>query len=95
MIRILKALFIAVLFFLLTPGVLVRLPPKGSIYLVAAVHALIFAAIYHFTRGARHAVYRSLQPIKKSEGLDQKKPVSAPGPAGPVPAMPVVTAQKY
>lgn len=92
MIRILKAIFIAVLFFLLTPGVLVRLPPKGSIYLVAAVHAVIFAAIYHFTRGARHAFYRSLHPIKKSEGLDQKKPVPPPV---PVPAEPAVSAQKY
>ena len=42
-------LFLAVLFFVLTPGVLVSLPPGGSKLMVAAVHALVFALVYHFT----------------------------------------------
>ena len=42
-------LFLAVLFFVLTPGVLVSLPPGGSKLMVAAVHALVFAIVYHFT----------------------------------------------
>jgi hypothetical protein len=45
-------LFSAVLFFALTPGVLVSLPPKGKKYTVAAVHAVIFAVVWHCTHKA-------------------------------------------
>jgi len=41
--------YAALLFFILTPAVLVRLPPKGNKYTVAAFHALVFALIFHFT----------------------------------------------
>ena len=37
------------LFFVLTPGVLLALPPKGSKLLVAATHALVFALVYGLT----------------------------------------------
>ena len=40
--------FMVVLFFVLTPGILVRLPPKGSKFAVAAVHAIVFAVAYTF-----------------------------------------------
>ena len=43
------SLFMAALFFALTPGVLLRLPPGGSKLEVAAVHALVFAVVYHIT----------------------------------------------
>ena len=46
---LLCTLYVAVLFFVLTPGVLLSLPMKGSKYMVAATHALVFAVIYHFT----------------------------------------------
>jgi len=46
------ALFVAILFFLLTPGILLRLPPGGSKYTVAAVHAVVFVIAYHFTHKA-------------------------------------------
>lgn len=46
------SLFIAVLFFVLTPGVLVRLPPGGSKWVVAATHAVIFALVYHLSHKA-------------------------------------------
>jgi len=42
-------LYVAVLFFVLTPGILVSLPSGGSKTTVAAVHALVFALIFHFT----------------------------------------------
>jgi hypothetical protein len=42
-------LYVAVLFFALTPGVLLRLPPKSGLMTVAAVHALVFAVVWHFT----------------------------------------------
>lgn len=41
----LKIIFVAVMFFILTPGIVVRLPPKGSLKVVALVHSLIFAFI--------------------------------------------------
>jgi len=34
-----------VLFFVLTPGVLLRLPTKGSLLLSAGVHAVVFAIL--------------------------------------------------
>jgi len=46
---LLVTLYVAVLFFLLTPAILVSLPPKGGKFTVAAVHALVFAVIFHFT----------------------------------------------
>jgi len=42
-------IYLALLFFVLTPGVLLSLPPGGSKLVVAAVHALVFAVVYHFT----------------------------------------------
>ena len=32
---------------ILTPGILLRLPPKGSKWVVAAVHGLVFAFVFH------------------------------------------------
>ena len=46
---LLVTLYVAVLFFLLTPAILVSLPPKGGKFTVAAVHGLVFALIFHFT----------------------------------------------
>jgi hypothetical protein len=38
----------AALFFVLTPGVLLSLPRKGSKLMVAATHALVFAVAFYF-----------------------------------------------
>ena len=43
------SLYAAILFFILTPSVLLRLPTNGGKLTVAAVHALVFALIFHFT----------------------------------------------
>ena len=37
------------LFFILTPGVLLTLPRKGSVYLIALVHAVVFGIVYKLT----------------------------------------------
>ena len=42
-------IYVALLFFALCPGVLVSLPPKRGKFTVAAVHAFIFAIVWHFT----------------------------------------------
>ena len=41
--------YIALLFYVLSPGVLLRIPPNGSKMMVAAVHAVVFAVVYSFT----------------------------------------------
>jgi hypothetical protein len=45
------AIYSAILFFLLSPGVLLRLPPNGSKLTVAVVHAVVFAGVLYFTVG--------------------------------------------
>jgi hypothetical protein len=47
--NLIMSLYVALLFVLLTPGVLIRLPPKGSLLTVAIVHGLVFALVFHFT----------------------------------------------
>ena len=48
--NLIMSLYVALLFVLLTPGVLIRLPPKGSLLMAAIVHGLVFALVFHFTR---------------------------------------------
>jgi hypothetical protein len=62
-------LFSAILFFVLVPGVIVSLPPKGNKYVVAAVHALIFALIWHCSN---KAVWHL------TEGFEIKQPMVKP-----------------
>ena len=40
-------LCLAVLFFVLTPGILLRLPKGGSKMMVAATHAVVFVLVFH------------------------------------------------
>jgi len=42
-------LYTFVLFFLLTPGILVSLPPKASSVVVALTHALVFTLLMSLT----------------------------------------------
>ena len=42
-------IYTALLFFVLTPGILLSLPPKSSKLMVAGTHAVLFALLYHFT----------------------------------------------
>ena len=49
MLHLVFTLFLAVLFFVLTPGVLLSIPKTGSLQKKAAVHAVVFGVIFHFT----------------------------------------------
>jgi hypothetical protein len=71
-------LYCAVLFFVLTPGILVSLPKGGSKVTVAATHALIFATICYATR--RFTVERfqdggmgGMGEYDEEEEMEQKK----------------------
>lgn len=46
---ILMALYFALLFFVLSPGVLLSLPPGASKNVQAATHAVVFALVYVLT----------------------------------------------
>ena len=77
-------LLAAVLFFLLTPGVLVRLPPKSSPLIVAGTHAFVFAlvwtlvhkAVWHwalrngYVRKAFHEYMTNNEEEEKEEGYE-------------------------
>jgi hypothetical protein len=41
-------LYSAILFFVLTPGILVTIPPGGKPFMVAGVHAVVFGLIMSF-----------------------------------------------
>jgi hypothetical protein len=65
--------YAAILFFVLTPAVLVRLPPKGGKFTVAAVHAVVFAVIFHFTHKLVWQLSMGLGlpvAVHKKEGMD-------------------------
>jgi hypothetical protein len=38
--------YAALLFFVLTPGILLRIPPNGNKRVVAAVHAIVFGLVW-------------------------------------------------
>ena len=68
------AIYCAILFFVLSPGVLFRLPKNGSKFVVAGVHAVIFGVVSFFTCKFIWNLSQTLvaQPAKK-EGLVDKK----------------------
>jgi hypothetical protein len=72
----LMSLAVAALFFVLTPGVLVTLPPGKGKFVVAATHAAIFAVVFHFTQ-------KTLMDLAQQYELfeDAKLPCSPPGKA--------------
>ena len=43
--------YIVFLFYVLSPNVLLRIPPNGSKHVVAFVHAVVFAIVYYYTSG--------------------------------------------
>ena len=74
-------MFSAFLFYVLTPGILLTIPPKSSKKVVALVHALVFAIVWHFT----HKIV-----WQASEGFSSSKSslasvLGAPPPTRPAP----------
>jgi uncharacterized membrane protein required for colicin V production len=71
----LVALYLAVLFYALSPNVLVRLPPNGNKTTVAATHAVIFGVIVYFTT---KMVWRLSMSMGIHEGMATKGGKPAP-----------------
>jgi len=67
------------LFFLLSPGVLLRLPARASNMKVAAVHSLIFAAIWTLTHKIVWRMSASLEGLVAGKGKAKgKNPTNKP-----------------
>ena len=66
-------IYTAILFFVLTPNVVLRLPPKGSTLMVAAVHAVVFAIVYHFTHKVvwRMSMNMGSSPVPHKDGFHE------------------------
>lgn len=62
------SLYVAILFFLLTPGILLRIPKGGSKYAVAGLHALIFGVVLFLTRGFVWRLSASLEGFDSQTG---------------------------
>lgn len=53
-------LYLVFLFYVLSPNVLLRIPPNGSKHVVALVHAVVFATVYYYTSGYVGAILSTL-----------------------------------
>ena len=60
MINLSSFLYLVFLFYVLSPNVLLRIPPNGSKHMVAIVHAVVFALVYYYTSGYVNSMLGSL-----------------------------------
>jgi len=72
--------FSAVLFFFLTPGILVTLPKNGGKMTVAAVHALIFAVVFYFSNKLVGQISEGFKEGAKKGGTGTVKVHAQPKP---------------
>jgi hypothetical protein len=75
--------YVALLFIVLTPGILLTIPKGGSKLVVAAVHALVFGVVYHFT----HKMVWKLS--MRLDGFQNTAPNMPPANMPPASNMPV------
>jgi len=61
-------LCLAVLFFVLTPGILLRLPKGGSKMMVAATHAVVFVLVFQLMHKMGWKAYEGFQAIQTKTG---------------------------
>jgi hypothetical protein len=73
--NVVVAIYAAILFFVLSPGILLSLPPKGSKMMVAATHAVVFAVVLYFTQ---KMVWRAsmMMTMPSREGMGPSLPPS-------------------
>jgi hypothetical protein len=79
MFHVYMSLFVAALFFVLTPGVLVRLPSGGSKLAVAATHAAVFFLVYHLTNSAVSKYLYEMQGFENASSSPTPKGNMPPG----------------
>ena len=71
--KIVTALFAGILFFLLTPNILLRLPKNGNKTTVAGVHAVVFTFVLYFFNSLFHRlVGGGIVTLRKEGFFDEK-----------------------
>jgi hypothetical protein len=75
--NLIVALYSAVLFVILSPNVLLRIPAKGSKFLVAGVHALVFGIILYFTCGFIWRLSMRIEGFKEGDIPAKKRSPSS------------------
>ena len=68
MFNLFMVVYTAVLFYLLTPGILLSLPPKSSKMVVAATHAVVFALLYKFTHKIAWKLSMNFEGFQENKG---------------------------
>lgn len=76
--NILLFLILVVLFVLLTPGIVVCLPPKSSKLTSAITHGLIFAVIWSLSYKFLWRTTSRMTSMTFLEGMEQPKPKPKP-----------------
>jgi hypothetical protein len=61
------ALYAAILFVLLTPGVLLRIPSKGSLLTSSIIHAIVFGILLYFISKIVHQYKYGVENFENSE----------------------------
>ena len=62
------SLFVVILFFMLTPGVLFSFPKNGSLLMKAMMHAVLFALIYHLTHKMVWDMFYGVEGFRETRG---------------------------
>jgi hypothetical protein len=75
--NLIVALYSAVLFVILSPNVLLRIPSKGSKFLVAGVHAIVFGIVLYFTSGFIWRLSMRIEGFKEGAKPAKKSSPSA------------------
>lgn len=86
MFHLFMSLFVGALFFVLTPGVFLRLPRKGSKTRVALTHALVFALIYYLTTKVLLNYFYAREGFAPMKKVDQEVQDNKFGAVGNAPA---------
>jgi amino acid permease len=65
--------YAALLFFLLTPSILLRLPKNGSKYTVALVHAVVFGLLFWLTHKFVWRMSQRLEGMTENKKVEEKE----------------------
>lgn len=57
----------AILFILLTPGLLLRVPSKGSLLTASIIHSIVFAILFYFITMFVYSNYNKIESFKNKK----------------------------
>ena len=62
----------AILFVLLTPGLLLRIPSKGPLLTASIVHAIVFGILFYFIGIFIYSYYDKIESFKNQKNINAK-----------------------